>query len=150
MGQLGGIHEDVKFDWAGAQRLSAELRNAANVLEGQVPHRNAIAQNAKSEWRGAFSEEFINSRMKICSGNAVQFAEAMRQAAQDLDALAEMARREQDRRERAREWEAENKSENVAEKAWEWATNTDEQPFSEPEIVPKNVQIRNPPARARA
>jgi hypothetical protein len=150
MGKLGAIHEDVGFDWAGAQRLSAELRNTAGLLEGQIPHRNAIAQSAKSEWRGVFSEEFINNRMKICSGNAVQFAAAMRQAAQDLDALAEVARREQNRREQAREWEAEQQSENVAEKVFELVTGTDEQPFGEAEIFPPSIQVRNPAAGARA
>ena len=139
MGELGGI-EDLKFDWAGAARLSAELRSTATVLDGQVPRRNSIAQAAKSEWRGVFSEQFLD-RMKVCTTDAGRLADAMRQAATDLDELAQLARDEQARRDRAQAWEAENQSENFLESGFEKITGTDEEPFSEPPIQPKNVQI---------
>jgi hypothetical protein len=148
MGDLGPIHQDVRFDWAAAARLSAELRRTASLLEDQVPHRNAIAASARTEWRGVFSEQFLD-RMKVCTGDAVRFADALRQAAHDLDSLAVMARKEQDRRERARAWEAENKSEGLLEKAWEGFWGTDEKPFSEPPIVPPNVEVRNPSPAGR-
>ncbi len=148
MGELGGIDEDVRFDWAGATRLSAELRSTATVLDSQVPRRNGAAQGAKAEWRGVFSEQFLD-RMRVCTTDAGRPAEAMRQAAADLDELATLARDEQDRRERARAWEAENDSEGGLEKAWEWASGTDEEPFSEPPITPKNVQVMAPTSSGR-
>ena len=141
MGDLKGI-ADLKFDWAGAARLSAELRSTAALLEGQVPRRNSIAQSAKSEWRGVFSEQFLD-RMKICTKDAGRLAEAMRQAASDLDELAELARDEQERRDKAQAWEAENASEGALEKAWEGLTGGDEKPYSETPIQPKNVQMKD-------
>lgn len=139
MGELSGI-EDLKFDWAGAAQLSAELRSTATVLDAQVPRRNSIAQAAKSEWRGVFSEQFLD-RMKVCTTDAGRLADAMRQAATDLDELAQLARDEQARRDRAQAWEAENASEGILESGFEKLTGTDEEPFSEPPIEPKNVQI---------
>lgn len=139
MGELSGI-EDLKFDWAGAERLSAELRSTAAVLDDQIPRRNSIAQSAKSEWRGVFSEQFLD-RMKVCTADAGRLADAMRKAATGLDELAQLARDEQNRRDRAQAWKAENDSENFVESGFEKLTGTDEEPFSEPPIDPKNVQI---------
>lgn len=148
MGELGAIEEDVRFDWAGAEQLSAELRSTAALLDDQVPRRNAVAESARTEWRGAFSEQFVD-RMRICTSDAQRFAEVMRTAATDLDALADMARQEQARRERGREWEAEQRSEGGVEKFVEGLFGTDEQPFSEPIIYPPNVRIDNPAASNR-
>ena len=39
MGDLGAIHEDVRFNWAAAADLAAELRACAAVLDEQVPQR---------------------------------------------------------------------------------------------------------------
>ncbi len=140
MGELGGIETDVKFAWGAAKRLSAELRSTADLLTSQIPRRNGIADAAKAEWRGAFSEQF-SGRMDICAADAKKLARAMRQAADGLDELAEAARQEQARREQARAWEAENASETGVEKLWEGLTGTDEKPYSEEPIRPKNVQI---------
>ncbi len=149
MGELGGM-ADIKFDWAGAERLSAELRSTAALLEDQVPRRNSIAQSAKSEWRGAFSEQFLD-RMKVCTTDAGRLADSMRQAATALDDLARLARDEQDRRDKAQAWEAENDSEGVAEKLWEKATGEDEKPYSETPIEPPpTVRIANTTSAGRA
>ena len=148
MSELRGIEEDVQFDWAGAARLSAELRSTAALLESQVPRRNSIAQSAKAEWRGAFSEQFLD-RMKICTKDAGRLADAMRTAAQGLDELAELARDEQDRRLRARAWKAENDSESGVESFFEKVTGTDEEPFSEAPKDPTHVQIPDSTSSAR-
>jgi hypothetical protein len=103
MADLGAIEEDVKFDWATATKLSSELRAAATELDGQIPHRNAIADTAKQEWRGVYAGKFTG-RMAICTGDASRLATALRLAAKELDELAQLAHEEQHRRELARAW----------------------------------------------
>ena len=107
MGDLGAIHEDVPFAWAAAERLATELRGSARVCEGQIPHRNAIAEQAQEEWRGAYAGKF-SERMETCTGDAGRLADAMRRAADILDELIQLAREEQTRREQARAWELEH------------------------------------------
>src|SRR5690349_12737162 len=108
MADLRGIHDDVRFNWSAAERLAAELRATAGVCEGQIQHRNMIAGHAKHDWRGVFAEQFIG-RMKTCTGDAKRLADVMRYAADQLDELGRLARQEQHRRERAREWERRQK-----------------------------------------
>jgi uncharacterized protein YukE len=140
MDPLHGIHESVKFDYESAARLAAELRNTAETLDGQVPRRHTIKNSALEEWRGVFARQFP-VRIQTCTNDARRLADAMRQAADGLDELALLAREEESRRERARQWEAEQKSEGNVEKFLETITNSDEQPFSEPPRTPKDVVI---------
>jgi uncharacterized protein YukE len=107
MTDLGPIEEDVRFGWAAATKLAGDLRTAATSYDGQIPHRNAIAERAKHDWRGVYAGKF-DGRMEICTGDAKRIATALRDAADKLDELAVLAREEQDRRVLARKWKVEH------------------------------------------
>ena len=157
---LGPIDEPVDFDWDGAAALSAELRRTAEVLEGQIPSRNTIAQAALEEWRGVFAQQFEGNRMKICASDARSIAGAMRQAADTLDQLAADARAEQERRDAARAWKArhdawlaDQSSEGFGEKAREFLFGGDApepEPFTQGEIKPQVPVIDAPAVTQRS
>lgn len=129
MVQLHGMEHDVDFDWATAARLSAELRATATLLDEQIPRRNSIRRSARDEWRGVFAEQFDERIVKGAS-QARALADAMNDAATKLDALAEAAREEQARRERARAWAAEQGGETAFESGVEKVFGWDEPPVS--------------------
>lgn len=106
MGDLEGIDEDVPFDWAGAAALAAKFRSSAKTLDGQVPRRSSDARHARDEWRGLYARKF-DGRVKICTSDARAIASVMQDAANQLDELARLAREEQERRIKAREWQEE-------------------------------------------
>ena len=148
--ELHGIEEDVRFNWDGAASLQRELRATANTLDSQIPRRNGYAANAREEWRGVYSREF-RSRMEICTGDAGRLSSAMELAANQVQELAEAARREQDRREKAREWKREQDNEGFFEKAGDFVFGEDEDdkpPIPPPEPPPRFVSTA-PPARGR-
>lgn len=105
MAELGAIHEDVQFDWLKAGDLASELRLTATELEFQVGERDTIRATARGGWQGRYGDEF-DHRVLTCAGDAGRFVTSLRNAATNLDSLAELARQEQDRRIAAREWEA--------------------------------------------
>ena len=115
MPKLSADHQDVQFDWTAAERLIARLRHTAEVLDAQVSARNAMAENALAEWRGVFAEEFVH-RMGMCGNDARRLADAMRHAAAALVELSARARREQQRREKLREWERDRANKSFWEK----------------------------------
>lgn len=127
MGELEGIHEDVPFDWDGADALVAKFRSTASRLDGQVPRREADAEDAREEWRGVYADRF-GGRVRICTGDAKGIAGAMETAAHQLEELARLAREEQDRRLKAREWEQQERDEGLLEKGVEVFTGERDKP----------------------
>jgi hypothetical protein len=113
MADLGAYNEDVKFNWAAADKLVAELRSTATVLANQIGERKRIGgtTGARKHWEGVYAQQF-DGRLNICTGDAQNFVGKMREAANDLEELARLARQEQQRRVNAREWvrQQENKS----------------------------------------
>ena len=146
--ELAGIEEDVKFNWEGASSLEQELRATAGTLDSQVPQRNGYASDAKQEWRGAYSRQF-ESRMQICSGDAGRISSAMTLAANQVKELAEAARREQQRREKARAWKKEHDNKSTLDKVGDFLFGDDDKPpIPPPEPPPKYISAA-PPARGR-
>jgi hypothetical protein len=132
---LAGIEEDVVFDWAGAERLAAELRSAASTLTSQVSSRNGYAHGALEDWRGVFAREFVG-RMQTCSGDAGSLSSALQLAARQVDELARLAREEQQRREAARAWKRHHDSRSIFEKVGDFLTGDEEQPPIPPPVQP--------------
>lgn len=108
------ISEDVPFDFAGAEELVAEFRSAAVVLDDQSNARRGLARGARQEWRGVYGDQF-DQRVNVCVGDGVALAGALRAAADGLEALTAAAKREQGRREAAREWERQQKNQGAFE-----------------------------------
>jgi hypothetical protein len=75
--------------------------------------------------------------MRICTGDARRLARAMELAANQVHELAGAARREQKRREAARDWKQRQDDESALEEAWEYMFGGDEAPpIPEPEPPP--------------
>src|SRR3954451_8220732 len=99
------IEQDVMFDQAGAADLAAEFRAAATELDQQSGEARVLpALAARADWRGPHAERFDQRLRQLCSDGA-EIAAAVRRAASRLDEMADSARREQQRRERARAWQ---------------------------------------------
>jgi len=144
--ELAGIEEDVRFNWDGAASLERELRSTASTLDQQVPQRNGYATHARDEWRGLYSRQFAQ-RMQICTTDAGRLSDAMTLAANQVQELAEAARREQDRREKARQWKKDQDDEGLLDKAGDFLFGEDDKPpIPPPEPPPRFV---TPPAPAR-
>ncbi len=111
MPDLGAYKEDVQFNWTGAADLAAELRSTARLLEGQVWERKRIGDRARKQWEGGFAYQF-DGRASTCVSDAQRFVTTMSIAADKLDELARLAREEQQRRERAREWAVQQERKN--------------------------------------
>jgi uncharacterized protein YukE len=94
----------VPFDFDAASDLAARFRSSALLVTAQqLPRRRELARTARTDWLGRYAEIF-DARMGQCAGDAERLAEAMRDAATKVDQLAEEARREQERRDRANEY----------------------------------------------
>jgi uncharacterized protein YukE len=145
--ELHGIEEDVRFNWAGADALEQELRSTSGTLDGQVSRRNGYASAAREEWRGVYSRQFAQ-RMRICTSDAGRLSGAMELAANQVRELAEAARREQDRREQAREWKREQDDEGILDKTGDFLFGEDDKPpIPPPEPPPRFVTTA--PAQGR-
>ncbi|MGH3937224.1 MAG: hypothetical protein ACRDTG_01100 [Pseudonocardiaceae bacterium] len=144
---LGAIHEDVVFNWNAARRLSAQFRAVATTLEGQISQRNTLADQALREWRGAYAEQF-RVRMNTCTGDAQRFAASMHLAANQLDELAELARAEQSRRERARQWVQDQENESFLNKVGDAIFGEDDKPPVPGPIQPPRYTQQAPVAAA--
>src|SRR3954471_2433036 len=137
--ELAGIEEDVRFDWAAASALEQELRTTASTLDGQIPQRNGFASDARQEWRGTYSRQFVG-RMQICTSDAGRLSSAMVLAANQVKELAEAARREQKRRETAREWKRKQDNEGFLDKAGDFLFGEDDKPpIPPPEPPPRFI-----------
>ena len=148
MVDLSGIAEDVPFAWSAATRLAAELRAAATTCEGQMSRRTAIAGQAATQWRGLYARQFAD-RMRICTGDAQRLATALRQAANQVDELARLAREEQDRREKARAWQREQDDESVLEKVGDFLFGEDDLPPIPDPVTPPTFTSTAPISAAR-
>ncbi len=145
-GPLGAIGEDVQFNWAAAEELAAELRSTAGVLEYQIGERRRLATGARQQWQGVFAEQF-DGRVGICAGDARRFTAAMRQAAEQLEELARLARQEQQRREQARAWVAQQESEGWLERnILDPLFGEDDLPPPPPPVEPPRIAIAAAPS----
>ncbi|HEV7805725.1 MAG TPA: hypothetical protein VGO80_07905 [Solirubrobacteraceae bacterium] len=99
--------EPITFDFDAADGLAAQLRATASFLRAQAPHRNGLADAARTDWRGAYEVKF-GERMQVCTRDAQRLADAMIRAADQVKELARLAREEQDRRTQAAEWKVEH------------------------------------------
>jgi hypothetical protein len=94
----------VPFDFDAASDLAARFRASAKLVTAQqLPRRRELARTARADWLGRYAELF-DTRMGQCTGDAERLAAAMRDAATKVDQLAQEARREQERRDRANEY----------------------------------------------
>jgi uncharacterized protein YukE len=106
MGELTNA-EPIVFDQGAATALAARFRTTASELRSQVPHRNSLASAARVDWKGVYERKF-GARMEVFGTDAGRLADAMEEAAGQVDELARLAKEEQDRRTAARAWKVEH------------------------------------------
>ncbi len=149
MGDLGAYGEDVDFNWTKASELASELRSTANVLEYQVGERSRIKAEPLEHWLGTYSEQFV-ARAGTCTGDATRFVTSMRDAATRLDEMARLAREEQQRREAAREWVANNDDGGFLDTVGDFVFGEDDVPPPPPPVMPPTIGIEAPASDVRA
>lgn len=100
---LGAVQEDVPFDWDGADQLVTHFNATAARIEDQRGSRDAAGEHALVDWAGPHSQEF-RGRQRTGDQDAVEIADALRAAAEQVRAMKRAAQEEQDRRVAAREY----------------------------------------------
>lgn len=135
MADLGAYDKPVVFNWTAADALVAELRSTARVLNEQIGERRRIGGGARVQWNGSYGQQF-DGRLNICTGDAQNFVNKMRGAADDLEELASLARQEQQRRVNAAEWVRQQEDQNFLESGLDAASDLLFGEDMPPEIAP--------------
>lgn len=100
---LGDYQDSVNFDSGVAIEFAAALREAASKVMTFDGERGHAASMALGEFQGFFSQVFKRN-MQVASEDAAEFAAAFREAADEVDYLAEEARKEDERRKAVRDY----------------------------------------------
>lgn len=104
MGDLGAYKENVKFSNGDAQSLIAACNSAAATIEGQVGSRQSWRTTGEDQFKGYFSTLFqANGAVQI--KDAGELSGALRSLSTMTAALRQSADDEQQRRQKARDWE---------------------------------------------
>jgi RHS repeat-associated protein len=99
-------NEPVKFDNGTADALSTALNGAAESIEGQAGSRQSYVDTASQEFRGHFSQLFTDNASNA-KADAEDIAKNLRTVAGWVDQMKAAAERENARRKKARDWDAE-------------------------------------------
>lgn len=109
--------QDVRWDYAAADRATSELDQAADTLDRTSTSRGDAADRARAEWRGAYRARF-DMQLMDALGSAWQLAGTFRESAARIRQASARAREEQASRERARQrWYQEKAQEDAAARA---------------------------------
>ena len=99
--------EPITFDAGAADDLAARFTATAGLLRSQVPQRENLVTAGRVDWKGSYEVKF-GARMEVCKSDAGKLADALEDAAKQVKELARLAKDEQDRRTKAREWRIEH------------------------------------------
>ncbi|PZR53735.1 type IV secretion protein Rhs [Xylanimonas oleitrophica] len=124
MSELHG-REPLRFDEGTADALVAALRATADAIEGQAAARASYVSTAAQEFRGYFARLFAENA-ETAAADARELVAGLREVAGWAGVLKESARREDERRRRAREWHA-----RVQERRASWVLSTWDDVFGE-------------------
>jgi len=149
--------EDVPFAWGAAAKLKQTLLRTASELEGQISSRKSYSRHALTDWRGRYADEFEHEHMAITVNDAERIAAELRNCAEMLHELANLAREERQRRLVAREWkiehdkwEAEQAKDNFIDDVGDVLGGDGEpQPPDLEEIIPQPMVATAPPCGTR-
>ncbi len=112
---LGAIDSDVEFNFTHAESLKTAFTNAADTLDNQVTSRASLVTTANKDFKGYFQTVF-DDNATTAAADATDLTTALRNAADLVNQLIEQAREENERRRIAREFRAEQDSENIIKK----------------------------------
>jgi hypothetical protein len=106
--------QDVRWDFAAADRAASELDRAADDVDRTSAARDQAAQRAMAGWRGAYRLQF-DAQLQGTQRTARYLAGTFRAAAVRVRQASGQAMQEQVSRERARErWRREKADEDAA------------------------------------
>lgn len=125
MVDLGPIHEQVKFNHADAQHFAKTCEVAAQSIDGQTGSRSSWEQTALEDFRGYFSEIF-RSNAAVRARDASNLSASLNAVARAVRRVSEEARKEQQRRDTARQWASQH--DDWWEKARDWFTGQGDTP----------------------
>ena len=145
---LGANAEPVPFDFGAASALVEACRTAASSVDGQVGQRWSLVSTGSKEFKGLFSQLFAQNAL-TAAADATELSSSLRQMADAAQQLADQAKEEQQRRDKAKAWQEEHDSRSGAHKVWDDLFNSgDDPPFSQP-VEPPPVAVAAPPSRPR-
>jgi len=106
--------QDVRWDWAAADRAATELTRAADDLDRTSSARNQAADRATADWFGAYRAQF-DGQLSATLGMGWHLAGLLREAAVRVRQASFRASEEQLSRVRARQrWHDEKAAEDAA------------------------------------
>ncbi|MDQ6670026.1 MAG: hypothetical protein M3069_04655 [Chloroflexota bacterium] len=109
--------EDVRWNYAAADRAASELDQAAEAIDRTSTARGQASERATAQWRGAYRARF-DAQLMDTLGSAWELAGTYRESAARIRQASARAREEQARREHERErWRQEKASEDAAARA---------------------------------
>jgi RHS repeat-associated protein len=145
-------NEPVEFDDATADALASALTTTASSIESQSGSRFSFSSTALLEFRGHFAELFDQNRVTAATG-ARDLVSTMRTVSQWVRTMQAAAKRENDRRRRAREFDERQADRNLVERwhdDWfggEQAPTEQAEPkptFPQPDVAVGSRQTPNP------
>lgn len=139
---LGAIDSDVEFNFTHAESLKTAFTNAADTLDNQVTSRASLVTTANKDFKGYFQTVF-DDNATTAAADATDLTTALRNAADLVNQLIEQAREENERRRIAREFRAEQDSENIIKKGWDWIFGDQDAPVGPPSD-PISQSAQNP------
>ncbi|WP_161606232.1 DUF6531 domain-containing protein [Microlunatus speluncae] len=132
---LGAIDEDVPFDVDTADDLITAFNGAAKDIDGQSSERSQLVTTALSDFEGNFSDLF-KGNASVASADASELADRLREVATGAGLLKTEADKEQQRRQKARQWKKEQDDRNVFQEFGDWAFGGDDPPVGPPAEEP--------------
>jgi hypothetical protein len=136
--------EPVGFDFAAAQRLTAEFLNAAQALRATRAARRTMANRALVDWKGTFAGRFA-ADMATGEADAERLAGTFEHAADQIRMLIRSAEQEQDRRAQAQKYEQQQQKRSNLQKLEDLVgLGDDDVPPPPPPATPPNVDLGGP------
>lgn len=117
MVDLGPIKEDVQFNQSDAESFASACTASATLLDDQCGDRSSWENTALEDFQGYFSEVF-RENAAVRAQDATNLADSLRKTAKAVRDVAEEARKEQERRQAARDWAS--RHDDWWEKAWDF------------------------------
>ena len=145
MVDLGPMDEDVAFDHGNASRFALVCRNAASELDAQGSGRSGWEDAALADFHGHFADVF-SSNASVRASDASSLIDALILVANGVDKVAGEARKEQDRRDTARDWAS--RHDDWWEQAWDSVFGQDDPPEAAG-ATPVSIAIAAPDSHSR-
>jgi uncharacterized protein YukE len=107
---MGKIHgnDPTGYSYGDADALKSAATGLASAISGQTGTRASYVTTASREFRGYFSQVFVDNA-DVASRSASELVNALQSLSGFVEQLREAAKQEDDRRAKAKAWEARKK-----------------------------------------